>query len=452
MKSKRQERAGKQHQPARRRMSAGTVLMLAVTLLVVGGSALVLTRLSGNDHIDTSRLQAEIRGLKNTETTSETQHSNDDASVATAASSDYGTAGNSGSHGAEIPSPSAAIPQTRSFTMTVGGTVSVDGEVRKNSYLSDLKVYELSDIMMLLRDELSADVNIVFLENLLSRTEQASDLVATGETAGMLRNAGINMAACGFARSWDKGAEMIRETQSLLQENRIEPVGIFGSAPPNQISLRNINGIRTAILQYTDTIASGTRKKMNRQEQSHMVPEADPTAIAEDIAEARRQGAEAVIVLIEWGSINKAPSKAQREKAQMIADAGADLIFGNGSRIPLGTEMITAQRADGSQREVLCTWSLGTVLSGERGSVKRLSGYLVHVTLQAGENGDICTTACSYTPVYTWKYKQDGRYYYRCLASDHGPPDGMANDQARTMEKARKTVEDALKDSPLQQQ
>ena len=85
--------------------------------------------------------------------------------------------------------------------MTFGGTVSVDGEVRKNSYLSDLKVYDLSDIMMLLRDELSADVNIVFLENLLSRTEQASDLVATGETAGMLRNAGINMAACGFARN-----------------------------------------------------------------------------------------------------------------------------------------------------------------------------------------------------------------------------------------------------------
>ena len=54
-----------------------------------------------------------------------------------------------------------------------------------------------------------------------------------------------------------------------------------------------------------------------------------------------------------------------------------------------------------------------------------------------------------YTPVYAWKYRQDGRYYYRCIASNGTAPDGMDSEQRKTMEKSAETVEKVLQDSPL---
>ena len=54
-----------------------------------------------------------------------------------------------------------------------------------------------------------------------------------------------------------------------------------------------------------------------------------------------------------------------------------------------------------------------------------------------------------YTPVYVWKYKQDGRFYYRCIVSNAEAPDGMDNDQRKTMARSAETVETVLKDAPV---
>ena len=56
-----------------------------------------------------------------------------------------------------------------------------------------------------------------------------------------------------------------------------------------------------------------------------------------------------------------------------------------------------------------------------------------------------------YTPVYTWKYRQDSRFYYRCLAADREIPDGMDTEQQKMMKKAAETVRNAMKDSPVEE-
>ena len=136
-----------------------------------------------------------------------------------------------------------------------------------------------------------------------------------------------------------------------------------------------------------------------------------------------------------------------RNLAQQIADAGADLIIGNGSRIVSGAETLTAGETG---REVLCVWSLGTALSGDRSSVRRIAGMLLQATVSVDSGRTEIRDVC-YIPLYTWKYRQDSRFYYRCLAADREVPDGMDTEQQKMMKKAAETVRNAMKDAPVEE-
>ena len=435
--------------PGNRKVSVGTRIMLVATLLVLIGSVMVLIRFSSGRSIDLTGAKMNLLNL-------EEGYSGPEEVTGVPASTP-GTGDTASGNQAE-QKPGTAVPQAvtpvpasaeRSFTMTVAGTVAIDGEVRKNSYLSDSKTYDFSDTMNLLKNELRSDLNVVFLENIVSDDDKVSDTVTPASVAGTLRNAGFRMAACGFANAWARESTGISATRMNLRENGITPVGVYEADNPNRVSITEIRGIPVAILQYTDTVSASTRKKMEKKDESGTVPAADIGIIAADIEEARNSGAKAVIVLMNWGKVGKTPDKTQKALAQSIADAGADLIVGSGSRVPQGAETLTGQLADGSEKNVLCIWSLGTVLSGDRANIRRMSGYLLHVRIHMTRDGKVMVEQPEYTPVYTWKYRQDSQYYYRCLAANRTPPDGMENEQIKNMDKAADAVRAALEGSPL---
>ena len=417
------------------KISFGTVAVLAVTLLVLGGCFLVWNRLSDGRTVDLSKLRPE--SLELTIRTGSPEKISDASGTAT-----------------PKPEPTAA-PATESpgrtrgktFTLTAAGTVALEGEVRKNGYYSEAKQYDYYDIMMLLKKELQSDINIVFMENLFMEEEKVSDLISSGAGCAMLKAAGFNIAAGGFSKAFNKGEEGISSTRKMMKENGITPIGIFDGSGESRVLTMDAGGVRTAVLQYTDTVAAATRKNMIKNGTSDMVPAADPETIAADIALAREEGAEAVLVFLNWGKTGKAPDKNMRTLAQQIADAGADLIIGNGSRIVSGAEKLTA---GGSGKEVLCVWSLGTTLSGDRTNIKRIAGMLLQATVSV-ESGHAEITEVCYIPVYTWKYKQDSRFYYRCLAADRPAPDGMDQEQQRMMNRAAETIRNAMKDSPVEE-
>lgn len=423
--------------------------MLVLTSLVLFGSALVLIRLSSGNPADLTRILTDTASVRDsrqnpeekqqpsasrTEADTEQEESNPAPTRAPAQNTPRGN---------EVPERAAA-----KFTITVAGTVAVEGEVRKNSYNSDARIYDLSDTMVLLKNELKSDICIVFLENRLGGAK-VSDNTAPDSTCEMLRDAGFHAVAGGYTKAWEKDGSSVADTCAKLGEYGLIPIGIHSTQDSGQVAVRTYGGVRTAILQYTDTIPNGTRNSMKKAGQDELVPSADPEMIAADIRKSREAGAEAVIILINWGKVGKAPDKAQKTLAQEIADAGADLIIGSGSRIPQGAEYLTGNHPDGSTRPVLCIWCLGTTLSGERGTAKRLAGYLFHAEIVPDGHGGANVISPAYTPLYTWKYKQDGRYYYRCMAANRIAPDGMDSDQMKTMGRAREATETALAGSPL---
>ena len=422
----------------KRKFSAGTKCILVLAVFVLAGSALVLSRLSSGAKVDLSKLNMNVLQLqedpsRNTDDVTETEQA-DEAKPA--------------KKNEQAPAAAAtAKPQSEaSFTLTVGGSISLSGEVRKNSQSTDAKVADYADIMMLLAPRIRSDVNAVFLENILSDRHKASDSVAPGQAASLLTEAGFNMAACGFSQAYSSGRDGVEATLISLDSRGITALGIRYADHMGTPELRTVNGVRTAFLQYTATVPAKTRKTMAREDTGGMIPETDPDRIAQDIDVARRGGAEAVIILLSWGKTGSAaPDKSQRELAEKIAAAGADLIIGCGSHMPQTAEYLTGTEG----KNVLCVWSLGTLLSGDRSNIRRISGYLLHVTVRGDGRGGVTVLNPEYTPVYTWKYKQDGRFYYRCIASAEEAPDGMDSEQRKMMAKSAEAVETALKDAPL---
>ena len=160
--------------PGNRKVSLGTRVMLVVTLLVLIGSVMILIRFSSGRSIDLTGAGMNPLNLEESYTgpdevtgkpgnTPEPDRDNETADLL------HETASG-------VSAPPEATPVTaaaeRSFTMTVAGTVAMDGEVRKNSYLSDSRTYDFTDIMSLLKNEIRSDLNVVFLENIISDVEK----------------------------------------------------------------------------------------------------------------------------------------------------------------------------------------------------------------------------------------------------------------------------------------
>ena len=427
----------------RRSVSAGTVFMLFLVVLVLGGSAWVLTRLSGGRNVDLNRVVTSVMKLSSGEK-QEIENIRIQQEPGEKPAEPTPTVKPAAGM---FPSDAETGTAARTFTLTAGGTAAIETEVRRSCYSNDSKKYDFSDIMIPLKNAVSADLSTFFFENTLSDEFKVSTTIIPTAGADLPVSAGFGTAACGFAKAYDKGQSGIDETRKALENRGIIPLGIR-SRDQGEEELFEANGIRISLQQYTGTLTATVKKNMTKDGNEDAVPAADIETIRNGIRSAKEHGADAVVVMIQWGKDGKNVDKKQKELAQQIAEAGADLIIGAGSRIPQETEMLQVAGEDGKNRQVLCAYSLGTLISDNRGNAKRLGSYLLHVTFRK-ENGAVSIVSMEYTPVYCWRYKQDGRFFYRCVPIGDTVPDGMDAEQQKVMGKALKAVTDALESSPL---
>ena len=422
----------------RRGITFGTVFMLIMTAAVLGSSAFVLLRLSSGHSVDLSQLQAQVVQLQ-TENPAETEAN---ASGNTAAEQTPAITLRRDNN-----TPAPAESGEKESVLTFGGIIAVEDQVRKSGYASDTKKYDFTDIFALLKPELRGSLSGAFLENLITDDAKVSNYVIPAAGAEIMSSAGFSAAFAGFGKAWEKGEAGISATIRNLKEKNVTPLGISTEAAKPRFVLATVNGMHFALMQYTTLVPANTRKTMQRNGTDFMIAEADPETIASDIAAAREAGAQAVAVLLNWGKAGgKNPEKSQLVLAQQIADSGADLIIGAGSRTPQRVEYLDA--ADG--RKVLCAYSLGTLISDNRKSANRMGGFLIHIHFKSDENQKPVLSRVTYTPTYVWKYRQDSKDYFRVLASNKPSPDGMDTDQIRQMQKTLAAVQEVLEGSPAE--
>jgi len=337
-------------------------------------------------------------------------------------------------------------------TLTLGGSVNIDDAIRKSAYYSDSGKYDFTEIMALLEEEMTSDLTMLSLENIASDDYQVSALNAPPVVFDMLASSGVDIVALGYAKAADKGLDGLRTTVAEAQDRGLVTIGAYNSeTDADTLRVFTINGVKVAFLHFTETITAAGKKALSGERAEYALPathiSGSEAAMINDIRDARA-AADIVIVSLNWGKVSAAkPTAAQQTLAQQIAEAGADVIIGAGTRVVQPVAWLTTKDASGTIRQTLCAWNLGSILNESRKDGNVL-GMLLQLQIFF-DGKSISFEKICYTPTYIWRYKQDGQYQYRIVPSDQPAPDGMGDDQIGYMQKAYKNLLKYLGDSPV---
>ena len=158
------------------------------------------------------------------------------------------------------------------------------------------------------------------------------------------------------------------------------------------IPILEIDGVKIAVLNYTYGPNSSVFPASYRGHLNILCDYNDKTGaidftklnsqVITDIQNARA-AADIVIVCPHWGTeYAENPSSYQREFAQEMTDAGADVIIGTHPHVPEPVEWLTAP--DGTK--TLCYYSIGNYVSTQQNPLSMLEG-MAWVTFKVNNDG-----------------------------------------------------------------
>ena len=445
--------------PKRKGISLGTVTMLMVTSIVVLFCGWLFPRLLGNMddvHFDAGDLAVAFdrsyrditAGLSAVSTTAEPPPSHQ-VTWQTAPSQPSGSATSVAASTTALPTPA---PTKASFQLTIGGSVQVDSAVQKA--MSDKSGDRFADILAPISEETVGDFTLLTLENTIVSTEKVSNINAPAAMLSALRSNGFFAVCLGHANVLNSGIAGLSATQEALRAAEMLPYGAYASQQQRDaIAIEAVKGIPVALLSYQSELSSAGKKKASKDEQSFALVPPDLPVITSDILAAKSAGAQIVVVSLSWGKKGAtAPTQAQRELAQAVADAGADVIIGTGSGALQPVEVLTANRGNGRKSQTLCAYSMGNLFSNDRNKRISISGILLHARLTY----DAATAAVtfdqlSYTPTYVWRGKKDGKNAYAVLPSDRPAPEYVDKEQRNVMERSLALVQEVMIPTPVAQ-
>lgn len=215
-----------------------------------------------------------------------------------------------------------------------------------------------------------------------------------------LRYAGFDALVLANNHDADGGYEGIIDTIDSVEAREIMTTGMFRNEKESRVLLVEINGIRLAILSYTEHInrkldteiltEEGCRVMLNRYSQER---------VREDVAEAKRRGAEFILVYIHFLGKDYSHEvwNRQRRAAKEIADAGADCIMGSHMHCIQEYDVLLSE--DG--RRVPVVYSLGNLVTSDRtGSMTRRS-IIYRLQLKRTDEGAVVIDRESYIPCRT---------------------------------------------------
>ncbi len=424
----------------KRGVSVGTLVMAVITVAVAAGCAIILPLFDGHGSLRADRV---LQAMSFTDERHEIAEIPLIASPAETAATPEQTPLPSAT-----PQPTPSTFKGGSFTVTAGGIVAVEKNVRQSEYDNDTGIYDYSGVFSFVSGQVTGDFTLVTMENLVNTASGLSALVAPEEIFGMLTSGGVDAVALGFGRVYEYGYSGLSSTIMAAQSAGLEVLGSFLSdeeaAIPNAI--QTVGGVKVALLHCAESLTSKSRSNLRSDGRTWAV--STTQTIVDDIALAKRYGAQAVIVSVHWGSEGKtAPTNAQRQLAQQMADAGADVILGSGARRVQTAQWL--QREDGGK--TLCLYDLGCLVSDAR-TDGAVAGMLAQLTIDVDSAQRVTVRSANYVPTYLWRQRDGSKYRYRLLDAGGEAPEGMSAADSKAMQKALKRVRDIMDDTPLEQE
>ena len=280
----------------------------------------------------------------------------------------------------------------------------------------------------------NADISYINVETLIGGNENAisgypmfNSPEAAGET---LLDLGFDIFNLAHNHMLDSGNDKyLINCDRFFTERGGTTIGYYkDKADVENIVIYEHSGIKIAFLAYTySTNGIGLSSYA-----STYIPYINSDLMKKQMELANKQ-ADLVFVSIHWGDEDSfTPNGAQRQAAQTLVDAGADVIIGMHPHVIQESKWM--EREDGSR--CLLTYSLGNLLSGMYGGKNTLGSLLsLDIICKAGQapyvdNVQLIPTVCHYEKESSVNYQTDTGFrkfkiylledYTEELAAAHG--------------------------------
>jgi len=309
-------------------------------------------------------------------------------------------------------SSSSEIDSTGIIDSLITIRISVVGDImchstQMNYAAIDSLTFDFDPVFRIAKDYLNnSDLLMGNLETVIAGKQRGLKgypvFNAPDEFLFSLRNAGFDHLFLSNNHAMDMGYSGAARTAALIDSLGMSYSGILSdSSKSDSICVRNINGIKIAIISFTYGYNN------NSSEYKSKILRIKRNLIYRLIRSAKKyHKADLVAVYFHFGiEYSRTPNEYQRKVVRWAVNAGADMIFASHPHVIQPFEFI---KSDNSIFDsVLVTYSLGNFISNQRWRFSDC-GIIANVDLQKNINtGRILLQSVSYLPVWIYKGRTD---------------------------------------------
>lgn len=219
-----------------------------------------------------------------------------------------------------------------------------------------------------------------------------------------IRYAGFDALVNANNHNCDSAVMGLMDTLDAMDERHFMHTGTFHPEGDERVLYVKVNGIKLGIISYA-TYFNKIETNFTKLGRDTLLNEYSKQKAEADISEARKHGAEYVIVYIHWGKeYTHSVGDKQKQWAQELADAGTDYIVGTHTHCLEPHGVVTA--ADG--RKVPVIYSMGNFVTTEYRNISKHTGILQLVLEKT--DGKVELKSESFIPCYVFNEFKASKY------------------------------------------
>ena len=322
--------------------------------------------------------------------------------------------------------------KSTSINLTAVGDVMAHSPQLKAQYDSNSNTYSFDNNFKYIKKYIeTSDLSIANLETTLAGEDIGYSSYPTFNTpdaiASALKNTGFDIISTINNHTFDKGSHGFDRTLSVLKELNFETVGTKSNVYDDDYIIKDINGIKLGITSYSygdiinsDKYLNGIKISDECKERANIFSSSNVNDAFNTINNtiSKLNDTDMQILIIHWGNeYQRVPSKFQSELAQLLSDAGVDIIIGSHPHVVQPVEMIKS--SDGSN-ETLIVYSLGNLISNQRketlGNSYTEDGLIVSIDINKdSSNSDAYVSNVKCIPTWVNKYSDNNKFVYEVV-------------------------------------
>ncbi len=316
-----------------------------------------------------------------------------------------------------VPDPAPA-----SVTISAVGDIMAHQSNLNNAYSPKTGTYDFTGFLEYVKPYLTkADLTIGNFETVTAGPKTGYTSYPSFNTPDAilpaLAGAGFDILSTANNHCLDRGISGLTRTIQMINKNKMLNIGNSTNGK-NKYVIKDINGIKLGILAYSG-MYNGLDKKLSAAQKATCLSPINELQIQKDIKAAKAEKADAVIVIVHWGTeYQRTPNTSQTALAKKMLSWGADIILGSHPHVIQKSEIV---KVNGKDKFII--YSMGNFISGYRrvdktnrpNKIYTEDGIIVNLKLEKDALNGITIKSVDYVPTWVDKYYVNNRPVFKII-------------------------------------